>query len=166
MEAQRRYLDIVLRSFGPDGPASPATLLSLGRDARLAYGDAQAAVGRSLAEPATRQIDPVVSQGVLVGLRRLIRAAHGLRAEVARTPTLAAVADLAPTVARACGQVEDGLAHGLALQHLPPLRAAYLELTDGTEPVPLPVAIHLDELIDAIDTVGQLMGAGDPAGAG
>jgi hypothetical protein len=60
--------------------------------------------------------------------------------------------------------VEDGMADAMRVAQLPPLRSIFHQIDkDGAgSPVPLPVLIQLDEMVNAIDTVGEMMGAHDP----
>jgi hypothetical protein len=144
-------------------PRDPEELRRLGRLARLAYIDAQSAVGRSLNEPTAKRIDPDVSQGILAALRRLIRAAHSLRTETAVPPYLAGIDQFAEAVDRSFATVEDGLERNMSVDTLPPLRDMYHRIHEGSadDPAALPVLIQLDEMVNAVDTVGQLMGTGD-----
>ena len=161
--AQRRYVSAVLAGLTTEPPRDPEELRRLGRLARLAYIDAQSAVGRSLAEPPAKRIDPEVSQGILVALRRMIRAAHSLRTETAVPPTLAGIDRFADAVDRSFATVEDGLEGNMSVDALPPLRDMYHRIDRGSADAPaaLPVLIQLDEMINAVDTVGQLMCARD-----
>lgn len=160
--AQREYVDAVLRGFNAPAPVDPDELRSLGRAARLAYTDAQAAVGRSLADPPAHRIDPEVGRGALAALRRLIRAAHGLRTELPGTTGVPGMEGFALAVDESCRRMEAGLDRDRPVGHLPPLRSLLDRMRDDPAAVPVPVAIPLDELVDAIDTVGQLLGAGEP----
>jgi len=161
--AQRRYVSAVLAGLTTEPPRDPEELRRLGRLGRLAYIDAQSAVGRSLAEPPAKRIDPEVSQGILVALRRMIRAAHSLRTETVVPPTLAGIDRFADAVDRSFATVEDGLEGNMSVDALPPLRDMYHRIDRGSADAPaaLPVLIQLDEMINAVDTVGQLMGARD-----
>ena len=162
--SQRRYVAAVLHGFTAAGPASPEDLRALGRTARLAYADAQSAVGRSLAEPRARRIDSEVSRGILAALRRLIRAAHSLRTEMVEGADIHGIEHFADAVDDSLSTVEDGMADAMRVVRLPPLRSIFHQIDRagaGTS-VPLPVLIQLDELVNAIDTVAQLMGAPDP----
>ncbi len=162
--AQRRYVAKVLAGFTIDGTGEPEDLRNLARRARLAFIDAQSAVGRSVAEPPAKRIDPETSQGILGALRRLIRAAHSLRTETTACPVLPGVDKFAAAVDRSFADVEAGLARDMSVESLPPLRDIYhrIDRTAAGDPVMVPVLIQLDEMVNAVDTVGQLMGAGDP----
>ena len=162
--SQRRYVAAVLEGFTAAGPGSPEHLRVLGRTARLAYTDAQSAVGRSLAEPRARRIDSELSRGILAALRRLIRAAHGLRTEMIEGTAVPGMDQFAEAVDDSLSIVEDGMADAMRVAQLPPLRSIFHQIDkDGAgSPVPLPVLIQLDEMVNAIDTVGEMMGAHDP----
>jgi uncharacterized membrane protein YccC len=162
--SQRRYVAAVLEGFTAAGPTSPEDLRALGRTARLAYTDAQSAVGRSLAEPRARRIDPEVSRGILAALRRLIRAAHSLRTEMVEGADIHGMEDFADAVDHSLSTVEDGMADAMRVLRLLPLRSIFHQIdpAGAGSSVPLPVAIQLDEVVNAIDTVAVLMGASDP----
>ena len=99
---------------------------------------------------------------MLAGLRRVAQAAHSLRTD--RTPDpvaqLPEIADLAGRLDGALDQVSQALT-GAAPHPIPlMLRASHRALTDtvGDRAGAAIVLAELDELIDAVDTVGHLVG--------
>ena len=96
----------------------------LARSTRLAYTDAQAAVGRSLAEPPSKRIDPDLGPGILAALRRVTRALHGLRTEPLGTAPVPGAAEFATAMEDALLQVSDALGVRRARRHPPPAARA------------------------------------------
>jgi hypothetical protein len=193
--AQRAYLAVVLggaaHQWEPGGYDEGAAS-GLARRTRLARVNAQAAVGRSLAEPAAHRI--AGGQAILATMQRIGVSAHALRTErrdrVAAGPSsalpspdsAAAAQSLASAVDVALGAIEHALAGGAGPPGpsgaglpgpsgagppdpsgagLPPLRrlhddlAGAVEESGGRRPVLLG---ETDELVDAIDTLGRLVG--------
>jgi uncharacterized membrane protein YccC len=173
---QQAYAGAVLAGVTGAGAAGPPPapsggtvpdLRTLARNTRLAYTDAQAAVARSLAEPPSKRIDPDLGPGLLAALRRVTRALHGLRTEPHADGAMAGGADLASAVDAALRRISDALASDLAIGGLPPLRTLYHRVEDACADVPerAGVVIHLDELVNAVDTAAELVaeaGTGTP----
>jgi uncharacterized membrane protein YccC len=166
VSAQRSYLGSLLDPL-VDGAALPEDeVASAARQARIAWTNAEATVSRSLAEPVTRRIDAEQSRGLLSGLRRLVLAAHIVRLECQRRTRHAPLPTLRPFVS-ALDESLKTITHALAADGvhataLPPLRAlhqALLRETKGEPRDPLLVA-QLDEIADATNTVGELLGLG------
>jgi uncharacterized membrane protein YccC len=165
-ECQRAYAGAVLARFAGEAPTGPdpgrpagPPLRDLARNTRLAYTDAQAAVGRSLAEPPSKRIDPDLGPGILAALRRVTRAVHGLRTEPLGEAPLPGVAEFATAVEDALARVSDSLESGAAIGELPPLRELYHRVEDAgaTMPGRAGVVIQLDELVNAVDTAAELL---------
>src|SRR6185312_5641460 len=89
---------------------------------------AEAAVERSLAEPARHRSDPDLVSAVIAELRRLVLAAHLIRAEAAPQ---ALPPELTGAVAQALDQLEDELGPALARAEEGPAREP-----PGSEPAP------------------------------
>jgi len=174
VSCQRAYATAVLAGFagvdgvdGVDGsssePARPGDsvpgLRDLARDTRLAYTDAQAAVARSLAEPPSKQVDADLGPGLLAALRRVTRAVHGLRTEPPGDAPLPGGAELASAVDAALLRISDALGSGRDIGGLPPLRTLYHRVEDACagRPERAGVVIHLDELVNAVDTAAELL---------
>lgn len=151
--AQRRYMGAVL-ALGGTGRPPEETLRAAARGARLARSNAESAVGRSLAEPPSRRIDPDTARGVLAGLRRSAQAVHALRnlppgaVEDPGTRRLAAALD------GAMADIAEAVRTGRA-GTLPRLRAQHDALGSAAD---ARVVAATDELVDAIDTVGHILG--------
>jgi uncharacterized membrane protein YccC len=140
----------------------------LARSARVAWGQAEAAVGRSLDEPKQHRIDAEFANGALAASRRVIQALHSLRLEAQRGVTvepfealhaLAHVfAERLDLVARVLDGDADpeGLGPSRALrQEFAPV-AATLERNEA----PRAIALQLDEIVDAINTLSGVVASG------
>jgi len=165
-ECQRAYAGAVLGQLADEGArgsdvgrTDPPPLRDLARNCRLAYTDAQAAVGRSLAEPPSKRIDPDLGSGILAALRRVTRAVHGLRTEPPGDTPLPGVAEFSSAVEDALGRVSTALEARRAVAGLPPLRELYhrIEEAGAATPERAGVVIQLDELVNAVDTAGELL---------
>jgi uncharacterized membrane protein YccC len=161
--ALSRYLDEVLKLVvGAD--VTDGTVSASSRTAHLRFALAEAAVGRSLAEPAATRGDPQIQKGLLSCALRIIRATHALRFEVDRgatmTPSLA-IDELRRAVVTAL----DHLGEDRSTQHADAARralgAANGDLTyDG---VPASISLTLDELVNAVTTAAHLIASQSPA---
>ena len=177
-DAQRVYLRAVLGAIA-GRPADEDELRPLARAARLAWTNAQDTVARSLSEPATRQIDPEVSRGILAGLRRVVQATavvrvldeggegrdagRGGRDGIEAFDALAGALDVGLT------EIAGVLAGALegAGRAFPPLRERHQDLAAAvrapTESSYGEVLLgELDELVDALNTVAELLGLRPP----
>lgn len=172
--AQRAYAETVLSAIVNGKRADQRQLSPLARRARTAYTTAQETVARSLAEPSTRQIDREQSQGILGALRRIVSVIHVLRAdtqEERRREPLPGLATLAGELDQALELVEAAMrvAHPASPQPpltlaLPALRDSYMRLMTDTEvghSDPL-LARELDELVDAVNSLGALVAGTSP----
>jgi len=143
-------------------PTEPSRITACSRATRLAWARAEAAVGRSINEPATTRIDPSQGRGLLAAALRILRAAHALRIEAGRGATVVPFAELT--------SLFDGLDQALAVlaDHLaertpgpvPDLRALHgtLERRRASGGAPPSIGLHLDELVNAVNTAAQLSG--------
>src|SRR5450631_1053631 len=77
-DATRRYVGLVLQAVSDRAPATSATAAA-SRAMRLARTNAEAAINRSLGDPASRRVDQTVTLDLLASFRRLAIAAHTLR---------------------------------------------------------------------------------------
>ena len=163
VSAQRAYLSTVLAAVVDGRPLLDDELRPLARGARMNYSDAEAAVTLAQSEP-VRGTDPRAAAAVLAGLRRLVYAVHALRLEagsVDERPPAPALAQLSAAFAAALDGLADelGAGHVAAPLMLPPLRDLYRSALAVLDPiVAAAVRVPLDELIDAIDTVGVSVG--------
>ena len=165
--AERAYVNGVLRALGEGRRASEPQMTALARRARLVRTRAEAAVARSLSEPATRRIDARQSQGALGSLRRLIQAAHVLRLDAQDDRDRRAVPELEALrsgVDEELGAVERLLrsrpeAEDMP-QALPDLRARHrhFERSVRENPDGLALAAELDEIVDAANGLAAVVG--------
>jgi uncharacterized membrane protein YccC len=172
--AQRAYAAAVLGAIVAGRRADERQLSSLARSARTAYTTAQETVARSLAEPSTRQIDREQSQGIIGALRRIVGVVHVLRADAQearpRKP-LPALAMLAGRLDQELGLIEAALpvAHRVEPRTaltaaFPDLRDTYMRLIRQTEfeHSDALLARELDELVDAVNSLGALVTEASP----
>lgn len=161
--AQRDYLGAVLGAVTDGRPPHEEELRSLARHARLAWTTAEATVEQALAEPSTRRIDVDQARRVITGLRRLVQAAHVIRLELGTRiggSAHPALSPLAAALDRMLAIIAEALATGAPGKlELPALRALHRDLADGAELDPVLVA-ELDEMVDAVNTVADLVGLG------
>jgi uncharacterized membrane protein YccC len=173
VDAQRDYVSGVLAALIDGRRAEEQQMRALARSARLARTNAEAAVARSLSEPATRRIDADQSQGTLGAMRRLIQAAHVLRldAQEASDPgSLPTLAPLAADIDSFLKIVETTLKAGPDDRRRPPaladLRASYaaFERTCPRDRDGAALLAELDEIVDAANSLATLVGL-DPVDA-
>ena len=157
--ALARYVDEVLNYvFGGDSDARLVSTTS--RSAHLQFAAADAAVGRSLEEPASTRGDPHSQRGVLASALRVLRTTHALRFEADRGAVIAttpALADLRSTLVRALEGLGDDAIPTHVAQTRAAFRAAGADL--GHEGAPASIALNLDELVNAVNTASHLIEA-------
>ncbi|HWC86680.1 MAG TPA: FUSC family protein [Solirubrobacteraceae bacterium] len=155
------YLRAVLVAVAGGRLAEEEELRARARAARLAWTNAEAAIERSLSEPPARRLDIAQARDVMTGLRRLVQATHVLRVEFARReeqPPLPELEPLAAALDRALGLIAQTLGTGARTSKaLPPLRALHRELATGSALDPV-LETELDEIVDAVNTVGGRLG--------
>ena len=158
--ALARYLDEVLRfCFGENDDVSAISPSS--RVAHFRFAAAEAAVARSLEEPAATRADPQVQRGLLVNGLRILRATHALRfsaergERVATTPALTA---LRVTLVDALNDLDRSATSSHATTPRDAYRHAATDLSD--EQAPESLASNLDEIVNAANTATHLMSAG------
>jgi len=159
--ALRDYLAVVLDVVEHE-PCDPARVSAASRATRLAWAQAEAAVERSIQEPASTRIDPSEGRGLLAVALRIVRAIHALRIEAERGATVRAFGELD---ALTTGFLDALDALGDPLAARPPRPAPELRgLFGATEHqlvelgAPPSIGRHLDELVNAIDTATHLTG--------
>ena len=141
---------------------APADVAQCSRRVRMAWAKAEAAVGRSVEEPAATRIDPSEGRSLLATTMRILRAIHAMRIDAERGATTAAFDEL-DELARGCLNSLEELSDWFAAQsHAPvgPLRPLYRSAEKGLVEAGASVSIatHLDELVNAINTATQLSG--------
>jgi uncharacterized membrane protein YccC len=167
--AQRAYLDAVLLSIGEGRQADEQQMRTLARRARLARTTAEAAVGRSLAEPRTRQIDPELGQSGLAVMRRLVQAAHVLRLDALQDgdrPARQGLEGFRRDLDAVLETVHQRLARPDAAgprSPLPDLRRSYDRFADGSgrDEDTRALLAELDEIVDAANSLADLAGLGE-----
>jgi uncharacterized membrane protein YccC len=164
--AHRDYLAAVLDLL-ESRPVAAGRVSACSRSARLAWADAEAAVGRSIQEPGAARTDPSQGRGLLAAALRIARANHALRVEAERGATVPAFDELDSLGAgfsRALGALADGLA-GRPPGPIPELRALYQSAESRLDSLgaPASIGLHLDELVNAVDTAVDLAGLARPA---
>jgi uncharacterized membrane protein YccC len=155
--ALARYVDEVLGyAFGEGLDVKAVTQRS--RTAHFRFANAEAAVRRSLEEPAATRGNPEVERGLLSSGLRILRATHALRFEAERgamTTTSPALDQLRRTLVIALDQLGDDQSSSPGTSP----RAAYRGATaDLSRPdAPASIALNLDEIVNAINTASHLI---------
>jgi len=165
VSAQREYIRAVLAALADGRAAEAENLPVLARRARVAWTKAEATIERSLSEPPARRIDVEQARGVMTGLRRLVQAAHVIRLELserAQDGALPALRPLAEALDCTLAIIAETLAAGAPQSsERPSLRALYEDVLRGGEPPPDRFLVaELDEMVDAANTVAELVGIG------
>jgi len=156
-----RYLDLVLASL-EGTPVEPGLIASCSRANRVAWANAEAAVGRAIQEPSSTRIDPSEGRGLLAAALRIARATHALRIEAEHGTRVVAFGELEALRAGLLDALA-ALADSLANQPSRPLgdlRLLYRTMEQSVDAIAMPrsIALHLDELVNATDTAAYLAG--------
>lgn len=164
--ALRDYLERVVklvekRDLDPDLVAQSSRMV------RLAWAKSEAAVGRSVEEPAATRVDPSEGRGLLATALRILRATHALRIEAERGATIATLAPF-DKLGSNCVDSLERLGNWFADQPTRPvsdLRPLFLATEQALIEVDAPpsIALHFDELVNAINTASHLAGLTVPA---
>jgi uncharacterized membrane protein YccC len=160
LDAHRAYMDEVLAQLAGTRVRRPGTLDALDRRRRLARGNAEAVVARSLADPVVRRIDERMARGVLAAVRRQVIAAHTLRTRLLAEdgPTMPEVAPLTEAL-DATLAAASALLRGETVERPASLRPLHDELVERLRRRPLEdgprtlVATQIDEMVDAAGTL-------------
>ncbi len=157
----RAYLAAVLdlvESKGVDAPVLEAT----SKSARLAWANSEAAVDRSIQEPASTRLDPSQSRGQLAAAQRIVRATQALWIDGERGAKVDGFAEFDELVHGLLAGLDD-LARtfsGDPITPMPGLRKLYRQVEQPLrerDAAPS-IALHLDELVNSIDTAAHLAG--------
>lgn len=187
LDAQAAYVSATLAMWAGHAERDPHALTPLSRAARRARSDAEGVVTRSFTEPSGRRLDLKQSQALLAAISRISLTAHSLRAALEHPSLAGAVPEVAPLSAalsdaltqlatrardksapggqRRLGNLFGRQPSALSDQELPPLRRLHHQLTEqlaGREEL-APLLAHFDELVDATDTLGAILGARPPS---
>ncbi|HUX03952.1 MAG TPA: FUSC family protein [Acidimicrobiales bacterium] len=157
--ALAQYLKSVLALVGARA-VDTGLVVRRSRDSRVAFATAEAAVGRSVLEPSSTRIAPNEGRSLLAAAMRILRAAHALRIDAERGATVSDCEEL-EQLGGACVASLEGLGeHFAGATHEEPtaLRDLYLTLEPrllqrGAAPS---IGLHLDELVNAINTAALL----------
>jgi hypothetical protein len=157
------YLNAVMTGLVTGRRAEETRLRTLARQARIAFTDAQAAIGLARSEPHRGDTDLEATADTLGELRRLVYGVHALRIDAATAPDIGPLPALQPIQA-GLGQALSVLAATLRDDPvreppLPPLRGLHRELARA-HPGLLSQELWaaLDELVDATDTAAVAVG--------
>jgi uncharacterized membrane protein YccC len=133
---------------------------------RLAWAHTEAAVDRSIQEPAATRIDPSQGRGLLAAAQRIVRATQALWIDGERGATVHPFVELDDLTV---GLLEglDSLTNAFSAKpvgSMPQLRRLYraVEQPLVDQSAPLSIGLHLDELVNAIDTAAMLTGLVEP----
>jgi uncharacterized membrane protein YccC len=168
LSALADYADVVLTGYVQGRYDDTAPLGERARAARRARADAQASLDRALAEPTHLRPDTEVALSVLAGARRVVIPLHALRTTLHDTTEHVALPEAAPAAHDVVTALR-ALAVAVAEQthpQLPELRDQQHRLEELADAQPTTLrgrrlallAAHLDPLVDAIDTIGHVLG--------
>lgn len=147
-------------------PVEAKRVLACSKATRLAWANTEAAVDRSIQEPAATRIDPSQGRGLLAAAQRIVRATQALWIDGERGATVHPFVEL--------NDLTVGLLEGLdrltnafsakPVGSMPQLRRLYraVEQPLVDQGAPLSIGLHLDELVNAIDTAAMLTGLVEP----
>lgn len=164
-----RYAAQVLRAWAAPESADAAALQRIRLEARLARGNAEAAVSRWLGEPRVAgELGPETVLAYMASIRRCVQALLALHAELPATgPGHPGAAVLADGVERAFAAIADQVKGSPPVGPFPLLRKEQLALAAslpvggdaGPDRVPAVVLIgETDLLVDSVDALGHLFG--------
>jgi Fusaric acid resistance protein-like len=167
-DTTHRYVGLVLRAVvdpAADTSATPAA----GRAVRLARTNAEAAIDRSLGDPASRRVDQTVTLLTLATFRRLAIAVHTLRLSPVRTLDGAppALTELTAAIDTELESVAARLRFGRVTVVREPLRALHREvvaaLSGDVAAFGTLVAAETDEIVDATNSLADIVERMPPA---
>ena len=165
VDAQHAYLDAVLTGLTTGRRLPEAQLRTLARQARIAFTDADAAIGLARSEPRRGDTDLGRTSTTLSALRRLVCGVHVLRLDTATMPDPRPLPPLAPLQA-GLGEALSSLAATLQDADQRPSRpcARFTGSSRASTPELLSQALSaaLDELVDATDTAAATVGLAVP----
>ncbi|MGO9457727.1 MAG: FUSC family protein [Acidimicrobiales bacterium] len=167
--ANRDYLAVVV-GLVEGRRVDPGRVSECSRAALITWVDAEDAIGRSVQEPAAMRTDPAKGRGLLAVALRIGRASHALRIDAAREVTVPAFEELealSTALCQALSAVADRLA-GRPHDPVAELRPLYREAASRLSLLGAPpsIALHLDELVNAVNTAVALAGPAEPLPSG
>jgi uncharacterized membrane protein YccC len=157
----RDYLAVVIEVI-EQKPVPDQQVMARAKSTRLAWANSEAAVDRSIQEPAATRIDPSQGRGLLAAAQRIVRATQGLWIDAERGATLApfaAMDDLSAGLLNGLDILANAFA-GRPASPMPDLRALFRAVDPALTQMDVApsVGLHLDELVNAIDTAAHLVG--------
>src|SRR5215212_4200633 len=169
IDGDRRYLSAVIRAWVDPARYDHDAVHSARLAARRARTEAEASVQIAQAEPQRHRGDIDLDLDVLAGLRRLADGALALEAGLEDAGARTARPQLGPLAQDLDGALERLAAaerNGRTAPRLPALRADHDALA-GVEQADSLVAQETDRMVNAVDTLGHLLGASrSPRAAG
>jgi uncharacterized membrane protein YccC len=168
-----RFLRTVLAGYtGASGPsdADAVEIRRLVRSLRRARSNAEAAVARSVSEPAAHRMDPHQAGDALSALRRMSLCGYALAVALPAPDqprvSLPGLDVLRDELSEALGQIRASALHPGPVADPPPLRRVHSEIEGSVEARPGSAERWLldvtDELVDAVDTAGFSLGTWRP----
>jgi Fusaric acid resistance protein-like len=162
IDSQKAYLEAVFAALSRGRSGDIEAMRPLARVARVAWTDAEGAVGLARSEPRKGELDLGNATETLAALRRVVYGVHALRLEVREErPPVPGLTAIGGALSDAL-DVEAGWlrAAGKGIQPpLPPLRHLYREIQwPGDERQTQALRPALDELVDAVDTAAVSLG--------
>ncbi len=163
--ANRDYLTVVVKLV-EGRRVEPVRVSECSRAVLITWVDAEDAIGRSVQEPAAMRTDPAQGRGLLAVALRIDRASHALRIDAAQevtVPPFEELEHLSTALCQALAAVADRLA-GRPHDPVAELRPLYRETASrlGLLGAPPSIALHLDDLVNAVNTAGTLAGPAEP----
>ena len=138
------------------------------RSTRLAWASADAAVGRATLEPKVTASVVVLDRGLLAAALRIIRACHALRLDAEggnRAVANEGLTHLLDAIGADLAQVASNLRGTPVPRQEPELREAFQLAFAALEEsrAPRSIALHLDELVNAVNTARYLLNPAAPS---
>ncbi|HZV27498.1 MAG TPA: FUSC family protein [Acidothermaceae bacterium] len=161
-DTTQRYVALVLHAV-IDPAADTSVLPGASRAVRLARTNAEAAINRSLGDPASRRVDPAATLEMLATFRRLAIAAHTLR--LSPTVTLPVVPAVLKELTVAIDSELEAIAARMRFGRVTvvrePLRALHREVAAAlpADPAALGalVVAETDEIVDATNSLADIV---------
>lgn len=155
------YLSVVAQLVRKSA-VPPQDIARYSKAVRVAWGRAEAAVGRSIEEPASTRIDPSEGRSLMSATMRILRVTQALRMEAERGVTIEGSTrydELVADCLLALRRISENFA-GVSVEPVDDLREkcdlVERQLVDaGVAPS---LALNLDELVNAINTAQHLCG--------
>ena len=166
-DALADYADVVFAGYVDPARIDATALGAAALGARRARVEVQASYERAVAEPARTRPDVQTAASVLAAARRIALALHSLRTTLQDASEHVALPEVAGIGDELAGSLR-ALSRGASVSA--DLREQQHRLEDAArcgDPADLRtrrlalVAAHLDPLVDSVDTLGHVVGAGD-----